>query len=89
MSCKYLYCSDLTSITISESVTNIGLAIFKGCSNLTDVYCLTEEVPKTDPDVFEETPIEKATLHVPAASIDKYKAASPWSSFGKIVAIEE
>ena len=82
-------CSNLKSITIPNSVTNIGECAFWGCLRLTDVYCLTEEVPQTDWNAFENTPIEKTTLHVPAASVGKYKATSPWSNFGKIVAIEE
>ena len=32
---------------------------------------------------------QKVTLHVPAASIDNYKATEPWSSFGKIVALTD
>jgi hypothetical protein len=82
-------CSNLTSITIPNSVTTIGMRAFKGCFNLIDFYCLAENVPQTYHDSFSSCPIEKVTLHVPAASIDKYKAAMPWSSFGKIVAIEE
>lgn len=33
--------------------------------------------------------IDKATLHVPAASVEVYKAAEQWKDFGKIVAIGE
>jgi hypothetical protein len=31
--------------------------------------------------------IDFATLHVPAASVESYKAAKTWSSFGSIVPI--
>ena len=34
-------------------------------------------------------PIENATLHVPAGSVELYKQTSPWSGFGKIVALTE
>ncbi len=33
--------------------------------------------------------IDKATLHVPAASVEAYKAVDGWKDFGKIVAIGE
>jgi hypothetical protein len=46
-------------------------------------------VPSTESDAFEGSYPENATLHVPDASIDSYKATNPWSSFGKIIAIAE
>ena len=44
-------------------------------------------MPSTERDAFYGSYPANATLHVPAASIDSYKAKTPWSSFGKIVAI--
>ena len=81
-------CKSLISITIPESVTNIGWCSFMDCSSLTDVYCLAKNVPETDSDAFVYTPIASTTLHVPAGSVDLYKAASPWNEFGTIVAIK-
>ncbi len=81
-------CSSLTSITIPESVTSIGYYAFYGCSSLTDVYCYAEDVPSTGSYVFNNAPISSATLHVPAGSVDAYKARAPWKNFGSIVAIE-
>ena len=37
MTCKYQNCSGLTSITIPESVTDIGGSAFYGCSGLTSI----------------------------------------------------
>ena len=82
-------CSGLTSVTIGNSVKSIGGAAFMDCSGLKDVYCYAEKVPSTDSFAFVFLPIQNATLHVPAASIDSYKATEPWSSFGKIVALTE
>ena len=70
-------------------MTSIGLLAFDGCSALRDVYCHAETVPSTSSDVFGSSNIGNATLHVPAASVELYKAASPWKEFGKIVALTD
>ena len=36
---------------------------------------------------FHGVPVEEATLYVPEASLDSYKATSPWSRFGTILPI--
>ena len=82
-------CSGLTSVTIGSSVTSIGQYAFKGCSDLTDVYCYAEKVPSTGTDVFKDSYVEYATLHVPAGAMEKYNVADPWSGFGKIVVLTE
>ena len=80
-------CSGLTSVTIGSGVTSIGMYAFRNCSELLDVYCYAEKVPSTVSDAFSGSYPENATLHVPATSVDSYKAKTPWSSFGKIVAL--
>ena len=40
-------------------------------------------------NIFKDSYIEYATLHVPAEAIDAYKNAEPWSGFGTIVALTE
>ena len=80
-------CYGLTSVTIGSGVKSIGLRAFGFCPELLDVYCYAENVPSIGGDVFYGSYPENATLHVPAASVDSYKATAPWSSFGKIVAL--
>ena len=80
-------CSGLTSVTIGSGVESIGTKAFANCPDLIDVYCYAENVPSTKFNVFDSYYIRKATLHVPAASIDSYKATRPWRGFGKIVAL--
>ena len=77
-------CSGLTAVTIGSGVKKIGRKAFASCKELTDVYCLAEEVPNTETDAFQGSYIEYATLHVPTASIEAYKAVEPWKSFKEI-----
>lgn len=79
-------CVDLTSIIIPASVTSIGYNAFYGCHGLTSVTALRTD-PATyncDGNVFYNSPISSATLHVPAGCADAYRAQSPWSNFGTI-----
>lgn len=86
-------CHNMTSIIIGSSVARIGANAFLYCSNLLDVYCYAENVPLTNynsnKNAFFNSNIENATLHVPEVSVEKYKATTPWSNFGKIVAITQ
>ena len=82
-------CRSLTSVTIPNSVTRIDDLAFIGCTSLTDVYCYAENVPETDVDAFNGSPIASAILHVPAGSVDAYRTTSPWNNFCTIVAIGE
>ena len=77
----------MTSVTIGSGVKSIGSYAFSVCSELLDVYCYAEKVPYTESNAFSGSYLEYATLHVPDASIDSYKATAPWSNFGKIVGL--
>ncbi|MBR6046885.1 MAG: leucine-rich repeat protein [Bacteroidaceae bacterium] len=87
-SCAFMDCSGLTFITIPNSVTNIDNYAFWGCGGLKNVYCYAENVPTTASEAFVGSPIESATLHVPASSVAKYKASSPWNFFGNITSLK-
>lgn len=84
----FQHCSNLSSVTIGTSVRKIGKYAFANCTDLTNVYCYAERIPTTvNNNVFNESNIENATLHVPGVSISEYTNTAPWSAFGGIVEI--
>ena len=82
-------CSGLTSVTIGNSVESIGEYAFANCPELLDVYCYAENIPSTESNTFESSPIASATLHVRDASINSYRTTEPWSGFKTITLIED
>ena len=82
-------CSNLHSIVVSSTIKQIGWWSFSECPELKDFYLYADICPSTDLEAFYGTPIENATLHVPAASVETYKRTAPWSGFGKIVALTD
>lgn len=81
-------CSKLEVVSIPESVTSINNEAFSKCNELSDVYCYSKNVPSTTDDIFADSYIEYATLHVPESSLNSYKTISPWSGFGTILPID-
>lgn len=80
-------CSSLTSVTIGSGMSKVKQRAFSRCPKLTDVYCYASNVPEIDSDVFQDSHIEKATLHVPKGSKAAYKGADYWKEFKEIVEI--
>lgn len=90
----FYQCSNLTEITLGNSLETIYPYAFAACPKLADVYCYAEKVPimtdiddKPHTNAFDRSPIENATLHVPSASVNTYKAVEPWKNFKSIVAL--
>ena len=83
----FYYCKGLKSITLGSGITDIGSEAFAYLQDLTDIYCHAEDVPSTNSKAFEKSYIGYVNLHVPATSIESYKATEPWSKFGNIQAI--
>jgi hypothetical protein len=76
--------SGLTSVTIPKSVTTIGSNTFRECSRLTSVINLNPAPQYIESSVFDDVPLDKAKLYVPASSVDAYKSAEGWRDFGSI-----
>ena len=91
---KYIYnsafraCTGLKEVSLGNTVAELENYAFAGCEELTDVYCYAETVPSAGYAIFNGSYPEYITLHVPAESIEAYKAKSPWSELGRIVAID-
>lgn len=72
-------CSGLTSITIGTGISSIGLYAFYGCSSLTSIT-INATTPPTLSDANAFTNTNNCPIYVPCGSVDRYKAASRWSS---------
>ena len=79
----FVGCSDMTSVTIPESVTSIGNYAFSGCSNLTNVTCYVESPLTITANTF--TNRANATLYVPYGSKTAYENAEYWQDFNEII----
>ena len=78
-------CTSLVSIEIPRDIKQIGWGAFLGCNKLSDVYCLSKEIPSTDSEAFKNSNFKSARLHVPSLSIGLYSSISPWNQFGTIL----
>ena len=81
-------CTGLTSVTIPNSVTSIGNYAFASHSKLKNVYCYAEKFSRIGSEIFNDSNIESATLHVPSSALFYYQTTEPWSGFGTIKALE-
>ena len=88
--CAFSGCNNLASVTIGIRVSRIKSGAF-ACSNLTDVYCLAEDVPSDSGWGFISSSVDYApniTLHVPESSVEAYSKKEPWSNFKEIVPLK-
>ena len=82
-------CSGLISVTIPNSVKEISYLAFSECPKLENVYCYAESFSDISDNIFKDSYIEDATLHVPSSAISYYQTTKPWSDFGTIKALED
>lgn len=92
---QFAYCTGLTSVTIGSSVANMS-GLFWECPNITSVTCLATTPPGcyrgTSSDIatteyfynFNDEVLERATLYVPAESLEAYQSAYYWKNFQHI-----
>lgn len=81
---------NLTTVTFPASIARIGAYIFLKSPAVKDVYIYATDIPTTLETFFYDVEAYgAATLHVPAASLDAYKAKYPWALFANIVPIAD
>lgn len=84
--CAFANCKSLTSVYVGV-VQIFIMNAFKGCDNITDVYCYTSPywIVLADETAFSN--LENATLHVHPHYIDYFKESNLWKNFKNIVAL--
>ena len=73
-------CGLLKGVEISDKIETIGDKAFASCMNLEIIKCHAEEVPTTAMNAFENLS-SGLSIQVPAASLEAYQVAEPWSNF--------
>ena len=78
--------SQISSIFLPASLTDLGNDTFENCQNLTDIYCYAATPPTCYDGVFG---FDRAacTVHVPASAVEDYQNADEWRDMGRIVGI--
>lgn len=79
----------LTTVDLGSGVTAIGNNLFRGCTSLTSLTVRATVVPSLNTTLSNYGGFP-ATIYVPAASVEDYKAAAVWSNYAdSITAITE
>ena len=77
-------CYNLTTITIPESVENIGWGAFNSCHNLSSITCKATTPPTiNDNNLFNEIN-ESIPVYVPFISVEEYQTNDYWSKFSNV-----
>ncbi len=78
-------CTALASILLPASITEIEESAFKGCTALQSIYCAATTPPRIAAATFDNVASD-ATIYVPTASVEAYKAAAVWSTYSSKIA---
>jgi uncharacterized repeat protein (TIGR02543 family) len=81
-------CSALTCIDIPGSVTSIGDYAFEDCTGLKYIVCHATTPPTLASNAFLNVPTTIPVYLCGSATVDKYKAATSWSSFSNLIAAD-
>ena len=79
----FSYCSGATSLTIGKAVTTIGDGAFEHCNNLNTIITWATTPQAIAEDVFPEGIRLSCNLYVPLASLNAYRTADVWKTFGR------
>ena len=85
----FMECVKLETVKLGKGIESISYLTFSVCENLSDVYLYAKKVPFAYDNTFKDSYPQYITLHVPAGSVDAYKAAEPWNKFKEIIALSD
>lgn len=92
-SCKFIgwsafeYNSNLKEIEIGTGINDINAAAFRGCP--IEKYTIRTLFPSSHSGCNENTDLSKATLYVPALTLNEYLLADGWAVFENVKPLEE
>lgn len=73
----------LRKVELGDKVSSLGREVFLGCDNLTDFIIRTVVPPNIGADVFYGC--NNVSIYVPDASVEAYKAATNWATYGDYI----
>ena len=76
----------MTSVKLSNSLTNIPYRAFYYCIGLDKISVLAKNPPACGSEVFDDVNKQNCELIVPIESLEAYKAADTWKNFYNISA---
>lgn len=75
------YYSNLTTITIPESIESIDGNTFAGCTKLEQIYLKSSTPPTMTNYISNGSLHENFIFYVPTSSVAAYKNAEKWSNY--------
>jgi len=75
----FIYCTNLTDVTLPEGLESIGDNAFSECGSLAAVTCKATTPPTLGVNVFAQS--NSATIYVPEGLVSTYQGADGWSSY--------
>jgi hypothetical protein len=79
-------CVALETVKLGNKLTTVCYRSFYNCPALRTITIYNEKAPSTEPDAFSSY---SATLYVPEAGLNDYKAHATWKKFAQILPIVE
>ena len=79
-------CTNLTSVTIGNSVSKIGSSAFSNCNHLNSMLVLAETPPTLSYASFNYVP-QNIPVYVPCDALEDYQTDSGWSRFTNIIGL--
>jgi hypothetical protein len=80
-------CRKLMTVKLGKALTSVGDYAFQYCQELQSVTCMAREIPTLTSNYGDTYSFYGATLYVPEARVEEYRAADGWCDFATIVGL--